>query len=52
MIARVGRYPFRSYGTFASDATFPFALETQTISLYPDFAVLARRSRPVGSTSR
>jgi aminopeptidase N len=37
MIARVGRYPFRSYGTFASDATFPFALETQTISLYPDF---------------
>jgi aminopeptidase N len=33
----VGRYPFRSYGTFASDATFPFALETQTLSLYPDF---------------
>ncbi|WP_053227299.1 M1 family metallopeptidase [Solirubrobacter soli] len=40
MIARVGRYPFRSYGTFASDATFPFALETQTLSLYPDFLFL------------
>ena len=40
MIERVGRYPFRSYGTFASDATFPFALETQTISLYPDFLFL------------
>jgi aminopeptidase N len=40
MIERVGRYPFRSYGTFASDATFPFALETQTISLYPDFLLL------------
>jgi aminopeptidase N len=40
MIARVGRYPFRSYGTFASDAVFPFALETQTISLYPDFVFL------------
>ena len=40
MIERVGRYPFKSYGTFASDATFPFALETQTISLYPDFLFL------------
>jgi aminopeptidase N len=40
MIDRAGRYPFRSYGTFASDATFPFALETQTISLYPDFLFL------------
>jgi aminopeptidase N len=36
----VGRYPFRTYGTFASDATFPFALETQTISLYPEFLFL------------
>jgi aminopeptidase N len=41
MIDRVGRYPFRSYGTFASDATFPFALETQTLSLYPDFLFTA-----------
>ena len=40
MLDRVGRYPFQSYGTFASDATFPFALETQTISLYPDFLFL------------
>ena len=41
MIERVGRYPFRSYGSFASDATFPFALETQTISLYPTFLFFA-----------
>jgi aminopeptidase N len=31
----VGAYPFRTYGSFISDATFPFALEDQTISLYP-----------------
>jgi aminopeptidase N len=40
MTDKVGRYPFRTYGTFASDATFPFALETQTISLYPSFLFL------------
>jgi aminopeptidase N len=31
----VGPYPFKTYGSFISDATFPFALEDQTISLYP-----------------
>jgi aminopeptidase N len=36
----VGRYPFRTYGSFLSDATFPFALEDQTISLYPAFLFL------------
>jgi aminopeptidase N len=38
---KVGRYPFRSYGSLISDATFPFALETQTISLYPSFLFVA-----------
>jgi aminopeptidase N len=37
---KVGSYPFRSYGSLVSDATFPFALETQTISLYPSFIFL------------
>lgn len=37
---KVGAYPFRSYGSLISDATFPFALETQTISLYPSFVFL------------
>ena len=36
----VGRYPFHTYGSFFSDATFPFALEDQTISLYPAFLFL------------
>lgn len=40
MTNRVGRYPFRTYGSFFSDATFPFALEDQTISLYPAFLFL------------
>jgi len=40
MTDKVGRYPFRTYGTFSSDATFPFALEDQTISLYPSFIFL------------
>ncbi len=40
MTDKVGRYPFRSYGTFSSDATFPFALEDQTLSLYPSFLFL------------
>ncbi len=33
--ARVGRYPFGVYGVLAADAEFPFALETQTLSLFP-----------------
>ncbi|MEA2242665.1 MAG: hypothetical protein QOD24_2221 [Solirubrobacteraceae bacterium] len=40
LTSKVGRYPFRSYGSLISDATFPFALETQTISLYPAFLFL------------
>jgi aminopeptidase N len=32
---KVGRYPFDTYGSLISDLRFPFALETQTISLYP-----------------
>jgi hypothetical protein len=35
MTSLVGAYPFQTYGSFISDATFPFALEDQTISLYP-----------------
>jgi aminopeptidase N len=37
MTGLVGRYPFSVYGSLFSDATFPFALEDQTLSLYPDF---------------
>jgi aminopeptidase N len=37
---KVGAYPFRSYGSLVSDARFPFALETQTISLYPSFILV------------
>jgi aminopeptidase N len=40
LTSKVGRYPFRTYGSLVSDATFPFALETQTLSLYPSFLVL------------
>jgi aminopeptidase N len=47
MTDKVGRYPFRTYGTFSSDATFPFALETQTISLYPSFLFLPPFTPPV-----
>jgi aminopeptidase N len=32
---RVGRYPFESYGVLVADAPIPFALETQTLSLFP-----------------
>ena len=56
MIDEVGRYPFRTYGSLCSDATFPFALEDQTLSLYPAFVVLAVAGHAVsatrGSTSR
>jgi aminopeptidase N len=34
MVGEVGRYPFRTYGTLALDANLPFALETQTLSLF------------------
>jgi aminopeptidase N len=40
MIDKVGRFPFRTYGSLSSDATFPFALEDQTLSLYPSFLFL------------
>jgi aminopeptidase N len=37
---KVGAYPFGSYGSLVSDVKFPFALETQTLSLYPSFIFL------------
>ena len=37
MTDRVGRYPFESYGVLAADRAFPYALETQTLSLFPAF---------------
>jgi aminopeptidase N len=37
MVANAGPYPFRSYGSLVSDAGLPFALETQTLSLYGAF---------------
>jgi aminopeptidase N len=48
MTEKVGRYPFRTYGSLASDATFPFALEDQTISLYPSFVFLPLDGTPFG----
>jgi aminopeptidase N len=48
MTAKVGRYPFRTYGSFFSDATFPFALEDQTISLYPTALFLPAPRTPWG----
>jgi aminopeptidase N len=39
---RVGRYPFASYGTLSADSNAGFALENQTLSLYPAaFLILA-----------
>jgi aminopeptidase N len=38
MTDRVGPYPFREYGVLAAPLEFGFALETQTLSLFPDFA--------------
>jgi aminopeptidase N len=35
MEQRVGRYPFASYGTLSADSNAGFALENQTLSLYP-----------------
>jgi aminopeptidase N len=35
MESRVGRYPFDEYGSLASEASFGFLLETQTLPLYP-----------------
>jgi aminopeptidase N len=40
LVDRVGRYPFDSYGSLAADREFGYALETQTLSLYPAFAFL------------
>jgi aminopeptidase N len=34
MLARVGRYPFDTYGTLIVNANVGFALETQTLSLF------------------
>ena len=38
MQSRVGPYPFDVYGSLVADSPFGFALETQTLSLYPEFA--------------
>jgi aminopeptidase N len=40
MTDKVGRYPFGTYGSLISDLRFPFALETQTLSLYPSILLL------------
>jgi len=37
MTSRVGPYPFAEYGVLAAPLVFGFALETQTLSLFPDF---------------
>ena len=37
MTSRVGLYPFGQYGVLAAPLVFGFALETQTLSLFPDF---------------
>jgi aminopeptidase N len=48
MVDKVGRYPFRTYGSLASDAAFPFALEDQTISLYPSLIFFPAENTPFG----
>ena len=35
MESKVGRYPFDTYGVLAADENLNFALETQTLSLFP-----------------
>jgi aminopeptidase N len=40
LTGKVGRYPFRTYGSLVSDTGLPFALETQTISLYGSWLFL------------
>ncbi|SFD64504.1 M1 family metallopeptidase [Streptomyces aidingensis] len=42
---RLGGYPFGNYGVLVADAVFPFALETQTLSLFPRFLFLAGQGR-------
>jgi len=37
MTSRVGPYPFGEYGVLAAPIEVGFALETQTLSLFPDF---------------
>ena len=36
----VGRYPFASYGTLSADSNAGFALENQTLSLYPSWFLI------------
>ena len=46
----VGRYPFATYGTLSADSNAGFALENQTLSLYPAVCSPSRFRPP--STSR
>ncbi|HEY6749682.1 MAG TPA: M1 family metallopeptidase [Mycobacteriales bacterium] len=46
MTSRVGRYPFREYGVLAAPIEIGFALETQTLSLFPDFVFNAPQPGP------
>ena len=46
MTARVGPYPFRQYGVLAAPIEVGFALETQTLSLYPNFVFNAPQPGP------
>ncbi|HEX6024529.1 MAG TPA: M1 family metallopeptidase, partial [Solirubrobacter sp.] len=47
MIANAGPYPFTSYGTLVSDEDFPFALETQSLSLFGKFGRQPRSLEPI-----
>lgn len=48
LTGKVGAYPFGTYGSLVSDIRLPFALETQTLSLYPSSLFLSgpRRYEP------
>jgi aminopeptidase N len=48
MVGKVGRFPFGTYGSLLSDARFPFALEDQTLSLYPADFFDPRSAAPFG----
>jgi aminopeptidase N len=41
LTGKVGAYPFGSYGSLVSDVRLTFALETQTLSLYPSSLFLS-----------
>jgi aminopeptidase N len=43
MVSKVGPYPFGQYGVLAAPLVFGFALETQTLSLFPDFVFTGNR---------